>query len=485
MKVSGIAKHLTGIVLILPFVIASCASTGGPEIHAPEWYKSLIEGEQDDCYLIKFSGRGAAEADTSRQAAEELLDRILELSAATDSYSLPEDRDGVVELIVAMVGDESQRSESFGFIRRQEWVAAGDGLYYFGVFCLEKNASQWLEDRLVERYYQRDEVLQGILRSVSAFEQEGKFYSAAEELVRATAHIAGRGIPLERKTADEYIARAGALLERIEIRTTSVPARTFVNRRVDPFHLYCGAGDDPVPAVELLVQYQGRKRDGAPGQFERRLVSNETGIVEFYHPFIPFSGRATVDFSPGSRDFRSAVAKLEESGLDVAVLNDWSAARSIRHRLLVEAVDREIPTGVVILHADITGKSLQLNDAASGVVEELSQAGFDVELMNLDPDEIVEAGEDSFLRDLKAVYKGNFDRVLFGVVGINDFEARTETFRVATSGYLRMADVETGEILLSLEQNKAVESRNDSLAVSASFRELGKAFAQDLVSALD
>jgi hypothetical protein len=485
LKVTGIVKHLTGIILIVPFILASCASTGGPGVYAPEWYKSLVEGEKDGCYLIKFSGMGDAESDASRQASEELFGRILELSAASDSYSLPEDRDGMVDLIAAMIADDSQSLEPLGFIQRQEWVTGDDGIYYFGAFCMEKSASQWLESRLVERYYQEDEALQDILRRASALEGEGELYSAAEELVRAAAYISGRGIPLERKTAGAYIARAAALLERIEIRTTSVPARIFVNRRVEPFHLYCEAGDRPVPAVELLVQYQGRKRDGGPGQFERRLISNETGIVEFYHPFIPFSGNATVDFSPGSRDFRSTVAKLEENGLDVEALRNWTAGRRISHQLLVEAVDREIPTGVVILHADITGNSLELNDAASGVVEELSQAGFDVELMNLDPDEIVAAGEDSFLRDLKAAYKGDYDRVLFGVVGINDFEARTETFRVATSGYLRMADVETGEILLSLEQDKAVESRNDGLAVSASFRELGKAFAQELVSALD
>ena len=285
--------------------------------------------------------------------------------------------------------------------------------------------------------------------------------------------------------ASSYIRQAGDLLGRIVIRTTSVPSRTFVNRRIDPFHLYCEAGEDAVPAVEFLVQYQGRKRDGSPGQFERRLVSNETGIVEFYHPFIPFSGTASVDFSAGSRDFRSSVARLEETGLDMESLKSWLDMQRLSHQLLVEAVDREIPTGIVILHTDITGKSLLLNDAASGAVEELSQAGFDVTIMNLDPEEITAAGENSFLRDLKSVYKESYDRVLFGVVEIDDFEARSESFRVSTSGYLKMADVETGEILFSIEQSKSVESGNDGLAVAASFRELGKAFAQDLVSVLD
>ncbi len=485
LKNTAILKHLTVVLFVIPFILASCASTGGPDAHAPDWYKAFVEGEQDDSYVIKFYGRGSSESDAARQAAGVLFERLMELCDTQSAYSLTEDREDLETLIAGMIEDGSRAVDSFGSIKRREWVATSKGMNVYGLFRMERDAPRWLEERLAERYYGSDEILAEILASAAVLEKDGKLYSAAEELIRAAAYVFGRGLPLEKKRADEYIARAFELLKRIDIRISSVPERAFVNRRVEPFHLYCSVEEDAVADVEFLVQYQGRKRDGSPGQFERRLVSNETGIVEFFHPFIPFSGQAGVVFSAGSRDFRTSLSTLDENGLDVEALKEWSAANRFSHQLLVEAVDREISTGIVVLHADITGKSLELNDAASGILEELTQAGFNVSIMNLDPDEITEAGEDSFLRDLKAAYKGDYDRVLFGVVGINDFEARSESYRVATSGYLKMADVESGEILVSLERDKSVESRNDGLAVSASFRELGKAFAQDLISALD
>ena len=71
---------------------------------------------------------------------------------------------GLTELIVAMIEDGSSGIESLGTIKQQEWVSGSNSISYYAAFCMEKDAAEWLENRLVERYYGSDDTLQEILR---------------------------------------------------------------------------------------------------------------------------------------------------------------------------------------------------------------------------------------------------------------------------------------------------------------------------------
>jgi len=141
--------------------------------------------------------------------------------------------------------------------------------------------------------------------------------------------------------------------------------------------------------------------------------------------------------------------------------------------------------GIVLLHTDITGAPLNIDESSLGLAEALSQDGYEVKVMALDPGEIGREEEAAFLRDLKALYKEDYVRVVFGAVGIQDFESRGDSFRVKTGGTIKIADVQSGEIIMNLSLDKSVETRNNNLAVTASFRELGRAFAQEIISGLE
>ena len=188
--------------------------------------------------------------------------------------------------------------------------------------------------------------------------------------------------------------------------------------------------------------------------------------------------------SPGSRDIQSILRELASHIPEAAALKEYMAEQAVSLDFTVESAARLVPTGIVILHTDMTGTNLNSEDTASGLREILVDDGFNAEIMPLSPLEITASNEASFLRDLKAAYSNRYTRVIFGVVGIDDFEIRNDLYMVETRGVLKVVDIRTGEILMVSEKTKSVESKDNALAVAASFKELGKAFAEEMKDSL-
>ncbi|QEN09336.1 hypothetical protein EXM22_15630 [Oceanispirochaeta crateris] len=475
------------IALLLILFLASCATRGKTDPHAPDWYSQIEESENSDGYIIKISGASSSEKETLDQVIQVLYDRIMEISGQSALYSQETDKAMLLGAIRQVILKEESSIDEFLSVIQQEWVIPDDQVLYYGAFLLKKDADDFLQNLILQRYYNDDEALKEMLESSSVFESELKYYSAAEELIRAAQYVLSHSEPLADEIAQGYVDRAGVLLNKIFLKKLGAPDSVLSNLKIsDPFHILCETEEElGIGGVEFLVRYQGRKRDGSRGEFERRLISNLSGIMEFFHPFIPFSGKAEVQFKPGSRDFHAGISNLEKLGMNVTFIKKWLEESTIDYELDVASGARTVSMGVVILHTDSTGAALSQQDSSVSLQEALSQDGFNIRLMNLNPREIMNKTEAEFIRDLRALYKGEYTRVAFGVVGIRDFETRNDSYRVNTSGTVKVVDVDSGEILLVLDLDKSVESRSNTLAVSASFRELGKSFAEEMMSYLE
>lgn len=485
LKTAGLKYKLIYLLIIIPLFITACATGAKSELLAPEWFKILEETEDENCSLIKISTFAVGEAETADKAVEELYNRIMEISGKGSLFSKPEDQDRLKEILRSVM-DTEQPLDGIISLHRQEWVFDDESSYYYGAFCIYKSASEALNERLMDTYYSNNDILNAYLAAADAYEAEMKYYSAAEEFLKAALYVDQQSEPLSADIAQLYIDKAGYLLSRITVSGVQAPENAYANTMIaEPFHLLCSSEDAMISDVEFLVSYEGKKRDGGRGQFERRLVSNTSGILEFYHPFIPFSGDAQISFKTGSRDFQSAVQTLGDDGLDVAAISSWMNDSSMDYSISVESASRKLPMGIVLLHTDITGTALKNDDSSVGLAEVLNQDGYQVSVMTLDPGEISRVSEPAFLRDIRAYYKDDYVRVVFGTVGIQDFESRGDFYRVQTGGALKVVDVVSGEILMTLDLDKSVESRSNTLAISASFRELGKAFAQEMISSLE
>ncbi|MDA3958766.1 hypothetical protein [Oceanispirochaeta sp.] len=483
MKSTLLIKTYLYFLLLL---LASCATRVKVDSHVPEWYSQLEESEDDAGFLIKIAEVSPSEEATLDAAVEELYLRIMEHSGRGSLYSEKADQDLLKQAIRNVLQENESTIDGFLSVQKQEWISL-DKVYYYGALYLKKSAGKELYDRIVQAYYEDDEILQALLAASLLYESEMKYYSSAEELIKAALHVKSLSEPLADDLSQGYIDRAGLLLRKIKLRSLNSPNSVLSNQKIsDPFHIFCTTDDEQgIADVEFLVRYQGRKRDGVQGEFERRLVSNVSGIMEFYHPFIPFSGTADVQFEPGSRDFHAGLLNLEKAGLDVSSLRQWLEESTINYELNVASGARTVSMGIVLLHTDSTGSALNQEDSSVSLQETLSQDGYNTSLMNLNPREISKKSEDEFIRDLRALYKGKYTRVVFGIVGIRDFESRNDSYRVKTSGSIKVVDVDSGEVLLTLELDKSVESRSNTVAVSASFQELGKAFAEEVKRSLE
>jgi len=473
-------------VLIL-FLWAGCASKGKVSIPAePLWFSALTESEEDVRFLIKVSAMGADREIVLESAVEQLYGKMISLTGDGFKGSGDSDKQLLMNEIRKIIEEKDSWLESLLSVIQQEWIDSENRVFYYGAFYLNKSAEDDLLSVLVNGLYGDDDTLLGLLESADRFESEGNYYKSAEELIKAALYVQSLSGLLSDEISQKYIDRALSLLKKIQVETLSVPDGIMSNLRIDdPFQLLCSSDGQGLEGVEFLVYYQGKKRDGSKGDFARRLVSNQTGILEFYHPFIPFTGKAIVRFVPGSRDFQAGVLSLDAEGLNVSGLREWIEARTSSYDLDVASGARSVPMGIVLLHTDITGSALKQEDSASSLADALSQSGFNISILPLDPREIAALSEAEFLRDLRAQYKGKFTRVVFGIVGIQDFETRNDSFRVNTSGYLKIVDVESSEILFTMNVDKSVESRSNTLAVSTSFRELGKAFAEEIIRSLE
>ena len=478
-------KIINTIIVLSLLMLASCATRDKGERFAPDWFRNLEESEDGSAWLIKISAFGGSEISVRDRAADELLDRILELSGEESLFSASADREWLKEQLSSLIDTEAV-VDGVVSLYRQEWHIEGDESYYYGAFYVDKSADTALNTALLDRYYTGNEVLNSYLAASESLEESGKYYRAAEVLLEAAAYLAELPDPLSDHLARIYISKAASLLELIKVAGVAAPEQAYANTMIaEPFQLFSSSDEGPTPEVEYLVGYDGKKRDGSRGQFERRLVSRPEGLIDFYHPFIPFTGEAQVRFIPGSRDFHSSLLILQNSGLDISQIQDWVAAYSFDYGLPVDSLSRDLKMGVVVLHTDITGSALNNAETAVGIVETLVQNGYNIDILTLDPLEITREGESAFLRDIKALYKEDYIRVVYGTVEIQNFEAVSDSYRVKTGGSLSVVDVDSGELLVSLELDKSVESRSNTLAVSASFRELGKAFALELIESLE
>ncbi len=486
-KLLPIVEFISLTVTVFSFF--SCASKEVGRVTPPEWFTGLIEKQEGDCFYFPVSGEGEKQELVAREVSELIFGKLMEVSDLSDLYGDSRDQEALQKAIQGLYYPENVNAESLSDIPlllvQSEWVFENGCYGFFGYFCIPSDVVERLEKSLADEYFGADELLNALLAEAESFGENGLLYQSAESFLKAASHVFKAGGPVSQMLAQRYVEEAAGLLERIAITVEKYPARVQANTKVDiPFVLRCMEGVVGVRDMEFLVQYQGRKRDGSIGAFEVRIVSDGDGYVSFYHPFLPFAGESHVLMSPGSRDMHTILRDLASEIPAAAALKLYLEEQAVSLDFTVESAARLVPTGIVILHTDMTGANLNSKETASGLREILSQDGFDAEIMPLSPLEITASNEASFLRDLKAAYSSRYTRVIFGVVGINDFEIRNDLYMVETRGVLKVVDIRTGEILMVSEKTKSVESKDNTLAVAASFKELGKAFAEEMKDSL-
>jgi len=91
----------------------------------------------------------------------------------------------------------------------------------------------------------------------------------------------------------------------------------------------------------------------------------------------------------------------------------------------------------------------------------------------------------SIIAAIAKKYSGRFERIVFGTVGITDFQKEGDRFTVKVSGDIKVADLSNGEILYtSGNRFKSAMGTNASSAISAAFKQFGKVVGESMANNL-
>jgi hypothetical protein len=286
------------------------------------------------------------------------------------------------------------------------------------------------------------------------------------------------------------------VLERALQKAVEVGARLVLSTVSGPATVPLGVEvDDPI--IFVLRDDRGRPVAGAAvgiSYVDRRgsrdvvrtsaLLSDDAGLVEFRHPAPERVGEfivtARLDLQPllSMLDSLPRAVSAQVDAVEDAVVNVRAT-----HRFVVLSRAREIPTAVIVLDLDATGGFMPDDLVAGGIVESLSQSGFQLRSVVVEPRQLLELTPTEAIAFLRERISVDVTRIIVGSAQIVDFQ-EDDGFLVKVSGSVTAVDLASGAVLYSASGIKNARSRTADRAVSTAFAELGRQLGEDLASNL-
>jgi hypothetical protein len=145
---------------------------------------------------------------------------------------------------------------------------------------------------------------------------------------------------------------------------------------------------------------------------------------------------------------------------------------------------KDIPAGIIIADLDDNGLLLSgSNQTASGILQSLTQNGFNIKHVNMSPELILNKSDSDIARLIKNNTAG-IERAIFGTGQILDERKDGSRYIVKATGTVKVVDIESGKILFEKTIIKSGlgsslnAARNSALKTVG--KELGKAVARGL-----
>ena len=222
---------------------------------------------------------------------------------------------------------------------------------------------------------------------------------------------------------------------------------------------------------------------GAPAA--SNLQSGPDGSVFFDLPpptlIGPGSVKLVLDLESESTHLDQIKARDAKSA---AGLGEAIAGKVASFSYRVSSLSASIPTGILVLDLDRSNNVIAGDDAASGLLDSLSKAGF---VMTLVPsnESLVGIDDDDLILVVRNNFSDQFSRIVFGQVSITGFgQDATGAYKVQIAGTIKAADLASGKILFSRTASKSSIGSMASSAISAAFRQLGEQIGQEMANTL-
>ncbi|MFP4430207.1 MAG: hypothetical protein ACOCW6_04210 [Spirochaetota bacterium] len=480
--------------IVLAILLFGCAS--GPEstgpTEVPDWVLGAPPQEAGYAFFV-----GAGTDDEGRVVSAEesaslsMIDSIVRyLGVEVTSQSTAEARatlDDFEAEVNQQIRQESEaRLEGFQLVdrfvdRRGESVT----VYLLGRY----------EERVLEAERRR---LRGLFEEQIALVEEpadearrllsaGDYFQAAQKYLDAAAAAASSNIRNADVKFTENIRSAREVVSSFEFVKQNDDLSTFVAEPfTDRFVAQLRRSDNgrPVPNARIVASYRERLQNGRMGIRTASLRTDADGYVSF----APAPPRAVGEWSlTMSLDLTDQLSPLDavrgEDARFVDDLRDSIASQRTVFSYQVLSRSRSVPTGVLVADTDIAGNILGSNTTAAGVVQFLTDADFNVQLLPVDSRLLLSGEISEVVRRIRSEVGGSVDRVILGVVGIEEFE-EADGVLVKVSGSVSAVDLDTETVLYSTSTFQRSRGNSANSAISAAFRSMGLKVGEEMANNL-
>lgn len=351
-------------------------------------------------------------------------------------------------------------------------------VYYLSAFSEEGFAQL---KRKVSRYWWFEDPL------VSGLEQKARDRVAAGDIyggIEFYLEAAMTGYESGGRISDILFLRnaekAEELVSRLILEKGTTPVSVMGMEYQQPFLAFVrdsatGTGQQRVP---LSGTFSEMDRSGVMRTRTARVVSSKEGRVNFFPPAPNFYGEAEITLSLGDsflpRD--ASFPPYVSAALDR--MRASLRGKSVSYAYVTTFDPKKIPTGLLILDTDIVKKPLKELISENVILQELQSAGYLVTVMDLGPEVLLKKKDAELIRDLRTVYAGKYERIIYGVCSVTGFKSENGLNVVEVKAVFSVLDLKRGTVLYSREIIKTASAKDSQQALGTAFMLTSKAFAQ-------
>ena len=486
---------ITSILIILAGCATSSGSRGKSGGEMPEWVMTPPTDTVDDMYFVGAgSDSSGDEAAARQQAAGDLVSSITRfLGVKVTNETTVEARDSLNQFTSSLSQSIQEKSEArLADFRIKDTYTERDGdlvnVYILGEY--DKQSLLQERARLKALFEERQEAVSGPELEGDRLLAVERYYDAAVQYLTAAAAASRGQVDNADVKYERNMNKSREAISKIELIKQNDNLIANLNEAFsEPFILKVSAQglseDKGLSGVPVKVIYQELRDNGRTRIVSQTIASNSRGLVEFVHPVPRFVGRETLKME---LDFSAPLEALEDvpdslySQLEAVenLIGDKEA--SFVYNVVSGA--RNIPTAVMIADVDNGGTALNKSETASGVLEVLTQYGFSVGTIPAQM-ALLQRSDAEMVSTVRNQFGNRYSRVIFGTVGISDFREDDNRYMVKVSGNVKVADLDTGEIIYSSgDLFKSAIGQNLQSAMSAAFKQYGKTLGESLARSL-
>ncbi len=496
MKKTAYFLNITGIIL-LTLVVAACSSA--PETaetkQLPSWVTMPPADTSDTVYFVGAGSDSNGDAAMARTLAGSdvvsSITRFLGVRVSSETTVTARDTlDKFTSTLDQTIKESS--SAKVGDFKIVESFTEKNGnivnVYLLGAY--DKNALLEEQARIKAVFAEQKAAISGPEAEGDSLMDSSAYYDAAVKYIEAataasTSDLDNADIKFERN-----MNKARKAVGSINLYNLNNNINAFIKQPFEePFKLIItgtpGTDGKALAGVPVRISYKVIRQNGRKSIKVESVVTDSNGRVLFTRPPANFVGTERVTMS---LDLSSSLEALENVPdrlySQLEALERAVKAKSVGFTYNVISRAKEIATAVMILDQDNSGASTGKSETASGVLEVLTAEGFSIRTITVDP-AVLQSGDAAIIETISRKYPNQFERLVFGTVGISDFQNDGDRVTVKVSGDIKVVDLAEGAVLYtSGNRFKTAMGNNAASAMSTAFKQFGKVVGESMANSL-